>query len=79
LQVGIVLKGVEVTKIITGGPAYISRSFGNGDILLAVDGVPVTEQTVETLLVGDDKPGSPAIITVDKGGNKVKPLTIIIL
>ena len=71
VQVGLVLDGIEVSRTIIGGPAYTSRRFGKGDILLAVDGEAVTEQTVEILLVGNDKPGTPVIITVDKGGKKV--------
>ncbi len=71
VQVGLVLDGIEVNRTIIGGPAYTSRRFGKGDILLAVDGEAVTEQTVEILLVGNDKPGTPVIITVDKGGKKV--------
>ena len=72
VQVGLVLDGIEVNRTIIGGPAYTSRLFGKGDILIAVDGQAVTEETVESLLVGNDKPGSPVIITVGKGGRKVK-------
>ncbi len=71
VQVGLALDGVEVNKTIIGGPAYTSRRFGKGDVVLAVDGEAVTEQTVDTLLIGNDKPGSPVVITVDKGGRKV--------
>ncbi len=71
MQVGLVLDGVEVNRTIIGGPAYTSKRFAKGDVLLAVDGEAVTEQTVEILLVGNDKPGSPVNIMVDKGGLKV--------
>ncbi len=71
-QVGLVLDGVEVNRTIIGGPAYTSKRFAKGDILLAVDGEAVTEETVESLLVGNDKPGSPVNIMVDKGGGKVE-------
>jgi hypothetical protein len=71
-QVGLVLDGVEVNRTIIGGPAYTSRRFGKGDILLAVDGKAATKETIENLLVDKDQPGSPVIITVDKGGRKVK-------
>jgi hypothetical protein len=70
-QVGLTLNGVEVIQTIIGGPAYTSRQIGKGDILLSVDGEPVTDQTVGNKLVGTDRPGDPVVVKVGKGGKTV--------
>ncbi len=58
-------------QTVIGGPAYTSSQFGKGDILLAVDGEPVTDQTVGNKLVGTDRPGDPVVIKVGKGSKTV--------
>ncbi len=68
---GLVLNGVEIETTIVGGPAFTSMCLDPGDVLLAVDGTYATENTVENLLIGCDKPGSLVTLTVAKGGSEV--------
>ena len=42
--------------------------------MLEVDGRTVTEQTIEILLAGNDKPGSLVVLTVVKGNDKVSAI-----
>ncbi len=60
-----------IESTVVGGPAFISTCLGRGDIVLEVDGKTVTDQTVEILLAGNDKPGSLAVLTVAKGNDMV--------
>jgi hypothetical protein len=70
-QLGLVLQGTTINDTIIGGPAFTSLSLGQGDVLLNVDGTIATEQNVEVLLIGNDKPGSIVVLTVAQGGNEV--------
>jgi S1-C subfamily serine protease len=65
------LKGTTIEDTIIGGPAFTSLSLGRGDVLLNVDGNIATEQNIEMLLIGDDKPGSIVVLTVARGGHEV--------
>ena len=51
------------------GPAYNSRALGLGDTIVKVDGQPVSPENFQKLLVGTDKPGSIATLTIIKGEN----------
>jgi C-terminal processing protease CtpA/Prc len=74
VQVGLVLKGVEVKNTVPGGPAFTSMCLEPGDVLIAVDGNFVTDLTVDNMLVGIDKPGTLVTLTVAKGGIQVNNL-----
>ncbi len=76
-QVGLNLKGTTIDDTVMGGPAFTSMSFGRGDVLLYVDGNIATEQNVEKLLRGNEKPGSIVVLTVAKGGRQVKPILFL--
>jgi C-terminal processing protease CtpA/Prc len=54
-----------------GGPAYASQQLIQGDVILAVDDQPATDQNTSLLLVGNDKPGSKVVLSIAKAGNKV--------
>ncbi len=71
IQVGIILKGTVIESTVVGGPAFTSMCLTRGDVILEVDGRPVTEKTIEILLTGNDKPGSLVLLTVSKGNDKV--------
>ena len=49
-----------------GGPAELSQRIVKGDIILEIDGENATPDNIERLLVGNDKPGSPVLLTVAK-------------
>jgi C-terminal processing protease CtpA/Prc len=72
--VGLILKGTLIESTVVGGPAFLSACLGRGDIVLEVDGKTVTEQTIEILLAGNDKPGSLVVLTVVKGSDKVSAI-----
>ena len=65
------LSGIEIESTVFGGPAFTSMCLEPGDVILAVDGNFATEETVENMLVGNDKPGTLVILTVVKGGREV--------
>ena len=74
------MKGTTIEDTIIGGPAFTSLSLGRGDVLLNVDGNIATEQNIEMLLIGDDKPGSIVVLTVARGGHEViNPYEVSIL
>ncbi len=68
---GLILKGTMIDSVVVGGPAFLSTCLGRGDVVLEVDGRNVTDQTIEILLAGNDKPGSLAVLTVAKCNDKV--------
>jgi hypothetical protein len=72
-QVGLIMSGIEIENMVVGGPAFTSMCLEPGDVLLAVDGSFATENTVENMLVGSDKPGTLVTLTVAKGGSEVFP------
>ena len=42
-----------------------------GDIILKIDGVPVTASNINTTLVGNDVMGTPVVLSIAKGGLEV--------
>ncbi len=46
-------------------------------MLLYVDGTIATEQNVEILLRGNDKPGSIAMLTIAKSGKEVESVHVL--
>ncbi len=63
--------GTSIDNLLVGGPAYNSQKLAQGDVVLFVDGVPVTEDSIGPALVGTDTPGTPIDIVVAKGGPQV--------
>ena len=50
------------------GPAYNSRQLDKGDVVVEIDGKPVTNENLSQLLVGSDIAGTAVTIGVRKGG-----------
>jgi C-terminal processing protease CtpA/Prc len=65
------MNGVEIESTVLGGPAFTSMCLEPCDVILAVDGNFATEQTVENMLIGNDKPGTLVTLTVAKTGSEV--------
>ena len=61
-----------VSRVLIGGPAFLSGKIAEGDTLLAINGVSLTgiygsmldEDAIVKLLVGDDIPGSECQVCV---------------
>ncbi len=70
-QIGIMLLGTMVDNLVVGGPAYNSRQLHHGDVIVKVDGIPITASNIHEVMVGDDIPGAPVIVSVARGGAKV--------
>ncbi len=73
-QVGIMINGTTVDNLLVGGPAYSCKEMEQGDVIIKVDSVDVTEDNIRDLLVGNDTPGTPMQIEIAKGGIKVLKL-----
>ncbi len=65
-QLGITLDGNCIRSLDPGGPAYTSKRLHVGDIILEVDGKKATENNICQLMLGNDKPGHPVLLTVAK-------------
>lgn len=66
------LLGTTIDNLVVGGPAYNSRQLSRGDVIIRVDGVPVSESNVHEAMVGSDVPGSSIIISVARGSAAVR-------
>jgi predicted metalloprotease with PDZ domain len=62
-----------VSRVLIGGPAFLSGKIAEGDTLLAINGVSLTgiygsldEDAIVKLLVGDDIPGSECQVCFEK-------------
>ena len=58
LQVGIMIIGTTIDGMVLGGPASNSGRLSKGDVILEVDGLTVTSDTVAQALLGSDIPGT---------------------
>jgi C-terminal processing protease CtpA/Prc len=58
------LHGIKVENTLFGGPAF--GQLMKGDILVKIDGVPVSEETILADLRGSDIPGSTVVLTVQR-------------
>ena len=69
-------KGFVVAGLIPGGPADLCRSIGINDILLAVDGIPVSQigscDEVSKRLIGPV--GSTVVLLLQRSGNSLSEL-----
>ena len=58
------LKGLAIDNMVIGGPAHNTGLLEKGDLIIAIDGVAVTEETIHAALLGDDIPGSQVVLTI---------------
>ena len=65
------LLGTTVDNLVVGGPAYNSRQLHRGDVIVKVNGNAITQANIHDIMVGDDMPGAPVVVTVARGGAKV--------
>ena len=63
------LNDLIIDNMVIGGPAYKCKQLDKGDKIIKVDGYDVDENNFQKILLGDDIPGSPVILTVLKGGS----------
>ena len=54
--------------VLCAGPAYNSKQLDKGDVVVEIDGKPVTNDNLSQLLVGSDIAGTAVTISVRKGG-----------
>ena len=71
MQIGVLLNGAAILDTIVGGPAYNSRQLAAKDVILKIDGVPVTSANINSVMTGSDIAGSPVMLTIAKGGIEV--------
>jgi hypothetical protein len=58
------LHGTKIENTLIGGPAF--GLLKKGDILIKIDGQPVSEENILTALRGSDIPGSKVVLTVNR-------------
>ncbi len=58
------LHGTKIENTLIGGPAF--GLLAKGDILVKIDGQPVSEENILTALKGNDIPGSKVVLTVHR-------------
>jgi hypothetical protein len=66
-SLGILLNGFLIDDIAFGGPAFNTEEIDKGDTIIKVDDQDVTEDNIQSLLVGPDIPGTTVVVTVKKG------------
>lgn len=71
MQIGIMLHGLTIDKMVEGGPAQSSGLLEPGDEILKVDGKEVTEDTFPGIVIGSDSPGSIVTLTVLQASGEV--------
>ncbi len=71
LQIGVLLNGTSILDTVIGGPGYNSRQIATKDVILKIDGIPVTAANINTAMTGSDIPGAPVTLTIAKGGLEV--------
>ena len=70
------LFGTTIDNMVIGGPAY-SSGLRVGDVILSVDGNPITGDNAVESLIGNDRPGSSVILTVKSpGSDALKTITL---
>lgn len=58
------LHGTKIENTLIGGPAF--GLLKKGDMLIKIDGQPVSEENILTALRGSDIPGSKVTLTVNR-------------
>ena len=66
-QVGLMLNGMAIDNMVVGGPAYNSGQLQQNDVIVQIDGMPVSNENIHDSLLGSDIPGSTVTITVRRG------------
>ena len=69
--VGLTLKGSTIVGLVVGGPAFLCGKLNIGDVIVKVDGTPVTTDNLHELLLGTDCPGSSVTLTVMKSADNI--------
>ena len=75
---GIMVDGLTIDNMVIGGPAHNSGQLDRGDLIAAVDFQPVSEETLQDLLVGQDVPSSSVTLTVIKAGSKTVTRDVVL-
>jgi hypothetical protein len=59
-------ESLKVTRVLIGGPAYLSGKIAEGDVLISIDGLRLGNQRedVTKLITGSDEPGSKCVVEV---------------
>lgn len=67
-----------VDTVVTGGPAFNSREFAQGDVIVAIDGVPVDNNNIHALMRGCDVVGSMVEVRLARDGdpNQIKQVKL---
>lgn len=75
--VGLMLNECTIEDTLPGSPAHVSQKLKAGDIISAVDGDPVTKDTVLGAIRGKDVPGTSVVITVRSIDQSVKNVVLL--
>jgi len=75
--VGLMLSGTKVDNLLIGGPAMECGHVQKGDRILKVDGQAVDGNNVDTMLLGNDVPGSLVKLIVAKGDTGAEEEVVI--
>lgn len=65
---GISFVGMAVEDTLVGGPAFLSCSVEEGDVLISIDDVTATLENKHDLLLGDDVPGTQVKLRFQTSG-----------
>lgn len=69
---------LTIDGMLIGGPAYNSKMLQRGDKIVKVDGIEVSMENLQEVLVGEDTPGSEVNLTVEKGKESAKVMLTLI-
>ena len=71
--VGLLLNGTTIDQMVVGGPAFNSGQLHQHDTIIAIDGKPITAESIQAHLIGSDAPGSTVSLTVRRGHKEAAP------
>jgi C-terminal processing protease CtpA/Prc len=66
-----------IDDTLPGSPAHVSQKLKAGDVITAVDGDPVTKDTVLGAIRGRDIPGTSVVITVRSSDQSMKNVILL--
>ena len=75
--VGLMLNECTIDDTLPGSPAHVSQKLKPGDIITAVDGDPVSKDTILAAIRGRDIPGTTVVITVRSADHSVKNVVLL--
>ena len=61
------MNGLNIDNMVVGGPAYNSGQLQQNDVIIQIDGIPVSVENVHMSLLGSDIPGSTVTLMVRRG------------